>query len=79
MPASRQLCRGKMTSMVRRMIGLDLSVIDPGRGALLFDLAALWPLTRALDAIALRDYLGGSLLLGLTWVLARTGVELAGI
>ena len=42
-------------------------------------LLALWPLTRALDAIALRDYLGGSLLLGLTWVLARTGVELAGI
>lgn len=42
-------------------------------------LAALWPLSRALDAIALHDYLGGVLLLGLTWVLARTGVELAEI
>ena len=42
-------------------------------------LLALWPLARALDAIAVRDYLGGGLLLGLTWVLARTGVELAGL
>ncbi len=42
-------------------------------------LTALWPLARALDAIALRDYLGGVLLLGLTWVLARTGVELTAI
>ena len=40
-------------------------------------LLALWPLARALDAVAQRDYLGGGLLLGLTWVLARTGVELA--
>lgn len=40
---------------------------------------AVWPLARALDAIAVRDYLGGALLLGLTWVLARTGVELAGL
>ena len=31
-------------------------------------LLAIWPLARALDAIALRDYLGGGLLLGLTWV-----------
>jgi hypothetical protein len=45
----------------------------------LLALLALWPLARALDAIALRDYLGGGLLLGLTWVLARTGVELAGL
>lgn len=42
-------------------------------------LLALWPLARALEAVALRDYLGGALLLGLTWVLARTGVELAGL
>ena len=42
-------------------------------------LLSLWPMTRALDAIALRDYLGGGLLLGLTWVLARTGVELAAL
>ncbi len=42
-------------------------------------LLALWPLARALDALALRDYLGGGLLLGLTWVLARTGVELAAL
>lgn len=41
-------------------------------------LLALWPLMRALDAIGARDYLGGLLLLGLTWVLARTGVELTG-
>ncbi len=39
-------------------------------------LLSLWPMARALDAVALRDYLGGLLLLGLTWVLARTGVEL---
>ena len=31
---------------VRDMMGIDFSVIDPGRGALLFDLAALWPLMR---------------------------------
>lgn len=42
-------------------------------------LLAIWPLARALDAIALRDYLGGVLMLGLTWVLARTGVELASL
>ena len=42
-------------------------------------LLALWPLAHALDAIAVRDYLGGWLLLGLTWVLARTGVELVGL
>ena len=41
-------------------------------------LLALWPLTQALDALTVHDYLGGALLLGLTWVLARSGVELAG-
>lgn len=42
-------------------------------------LLSLWPMSRALDAIALRDYLGGLLLLGLTWALARTGVELTAL
>jgi len=40
-------------------------------------LTAAWPLTYALDAVGSKDYLGGALLLGLTWVVARTGVELA--
>lgn len=44
---------------------------------LVLGLVAIWPLSAALDAVAARDYLGGALLLGLTWVVARSGVELA--
>ncbi|MSP90611.1 MAG: hypothetical protein EXR79_02215 [Myxococcales bacterium] len=39
-------------------------------------LASLWPLALALDAIAIHDYLAGTLLGGLTWVAARSGVDL---
>ena len=37
---------------------------------------ALWPMARALDALSIRDYLGGILLLALAYLPARTGVEL---
>ena len=40
---------------------------------------AVWPMARALDALTARDYLGGILLLALTYVPARTGVELASL
>jgi hypothetical protein len=33
----------------------------------------------ALRAVETRDYLAGLLLVGLTWVVARTGVELAAL
>ena len=46
---------------------------------ILLTLGALWPLWHALDAIGGRDYLGGLLLGGLTWVIARSGVELASL
>ena len=39
------------------MMGIDFSVIDPGRGALLFDLAALWPLIRIFRRTGLSPYL----------------------
>jgi hypothetical protein len=42
-------------------------------------LGASWPMWAALEAVGSRDYLGGLLLLGLTYVVARTGVELAGV
>ena len=42
-------------------------------------LASAWPMAHALDAVGSRDYLGAVLLLGLTWILARTGVELAAL
>jgi hypothetical protein len=42
-------------------------------------LGASWPMWEALEAVGSRDYLGGLLLLGLTYVVARTGVELAGV
>lgn len=40
-------------------------------------IAATWPMAEALQAIARKDYLAGALLLGLTWVVARTGLDLA--
>lgn len=43
---------------------------------ILLALLAIWPMACALDAIGTKDYLGGALLLGITYVLARTGVEL---
>ena len=39
-------------------------------------LTSLWPLALALDAIGAHDYLAGTLLGGLTWVAARSGVDL---
>lgn len=42
----------------------------------LLELAALAPMIYALDALERRDYLAGGLLLVLTWVLARTGLDL---
>lgn len=42
----------------------------------LLALLAVWPMAYALDAVGGKDYLGGILLLGLTWLIARTGVEL---
>ena len=42
-------------------------------------LAAAWPMAHALDAVGSRDYLGAVLLFGLTWIVARTGVELAAL
>lgn len=74
MPASRQLCRGKMTSMVRRMIGLDLSVIDPGRGALLFDLVALWPLTRICRRTGVNPWVSGLVFVPVIGLLLVVGV-----
>jgi hypothetical protein len=41
--------------------------------------ASLWPLHYALRAVETRDYLAGLLLIGLTWVVARTGVEVAAL
>jgi hypothetical protein len=43
---------------------------------ILLALLAIWPMAYALDAIGAKDYLGGALLLAITYVLARTGVEL---
>jgi len=40
-------------------------------------LASVWPMARALDALSVHDYLAGIILLALTYVAARTGVELA--
>lgn len=40
---------------------------------------AVWPMARALDALTAHDYLGGILLLALTYLPARTGVELASL
>lgn len=44
--------------------------------AAVLELAALAPMVYALDALERRDYLAGGLLLLLTWVLARTGLDL---
>ena len=38
-------------------MGIDFSVIDAGRGALLFDAAALWPLIRIFRRTGLSPYL----------------------
>jgi len=43
----------------------------------LLTLLAVWPMAHALQALADKDYLAGSLLLALTYVIARSGVELA--
>ncbi len=43
----------------------------------LLAIVSCWPLYYALDALQHQDYLGGALLLGLTWVAARTGTDLA--
>ncbi len=51
-------------SVVVRWLGIALALL------------AVWPMARALDAVGAKDYLGGVLLLGITYVLARTGVEL---
>lgn len=40
-------------------------------------LCALAPMAAALDALEAHDYLSGALLIGLTWVVARTGLDLA--
>lgn len=45
-------------------------------GALLL-LAALWPLTEAIAAVAGKDYLAAALLGALVWVVSRTGLDLA--
>lgn len=50
----------------------------PWTGILLMA-AAFWPLSHALDAVGARDYLGAILLAGLTWAIARAGVELASL
>ena len=42
-------------------------------------LASTWPLWQAMAAVADQDYVAALLLAALTWLLARTGVELAGI
>lgn len=39
--------------------------------------ASLWPMSQLLAAVAQRDWLGALLLLAVTWLLARSGVELA--
>lgn len=51
-------------SVVVRWLGIALALL------------AVWPMARALDAVGAKDYLGGALLLGITYVLARSGVEL---
>lgn len=40
-------------------------------------LASCWPLYEALAALQQQDYLAGALLVALTWVVARTGSDLA--
>ncbi|MSQ83627.1 MAG: hypothetical protein EXR77_12190 [Myxococcales bacterium] len=40
-------------------------------------LFATWPMVEAMQAVAHKDYLAGALLIGLTWVVARTGLDLA--
>lgn len=39
-------------------------------------LASLWPVWRGLSAIDVGDYLGAAFGLGLSWLLARTAIEL---
>lgn len=40
-------------------------------------LAATWPMWEAMAAVARKDYLAGVLLVCLTWVVARSGLDLA--
>lgn len=42
-------------------------------------LLSTWPLWHALAAVGEQDYVGALVLSGLTWLLARTGVELSGL
>lgn len=57
-------------------LGIAMTVRALGVGLALL---SLWPLHHALRAVEARDYLAGLLLVGLTWVVARTGVELAAL
>ncbi len=52
------------------MMGIDFSVIDPGRGALLFNLAALWPLTRILRRTGLSPWLAALVFVPVVGLLA---------
>ncbi|MBM4342364.1 MAG: hypothetical protein FJ100_03185 [Deltaproteobacteria bacterium] len=40
-------------------------------------LASGWPMWEAMTAVARKDYLAGLLLVCLTWVIARSGLDLA--
>lgn len=52
-------------AVVQQVVGIALTA------------ASLWPLWLALDAVAKRDWLGALLLLAASWLVARSGVELA--
>ena len=52
-----------------------MSVVQQVAGVVL-TAVSLWPMSAALDAVARHDGVGGLLLLGVTWVVARSGVEL---
>lgn len=54
-----------ITPLMLRWTGASLAVV------------ATWPMVAALRAIESNDYLAGALLVALTWVVARTGLDLA--
>lgn len=55
------------TAMRLRWLGVGLALLST------------WPLWHALAAVGEQDYVGALVLSGLSWLLARTGVELSGL